>query len=190
MPSASNEKHYICFCKEICLPLRSDISQSSQGTSYPGIRKYSPLWLPPILVISKPFSLYLPSMLPFGWLNYLACTTFFQTGSSSGPLYLASLSFLTAPTTPWFLSMRLLGISHFSDLICSPLVAYLHSQTLTIAINRNCSYYKLVDTEMSPAGYTFPFHIPSIVIIPSREISSISSTLSVSFLWLESSLSE
>lgn len=163
---------------------------SGDSHSYPGIRKRSPLWLHPILAISKPFSLYLPSMLPFGRLHYLVCTTFFQTGGSSGPLYLASLSFLTAPTTPWFLSMCLLGISHFSDLLCSPLVAYLHSQTLTIAINRNCSYYKLVDTEMSPAGYTFPFHIPSIVIIPNREIPSISSTLSVSSFWLENSLSE
>lgn len=69
-------------------------------------------------------------------------------------------------------------------------VAYLHSQTLTIAIHRNCSYYRLVDTEMSPPGYTFPFHIPSIVIILSREIPSISSTLSVSSFWFENSLSE
>lgn len=162
---------------------------SGNSHSYPGIRKHSSFWLHPILATSKPFSLRLLSMLPFGHLHHLSCTTLFQTVGSSGPLYLASLSFLTAPTTPWFLSMCLLGISHFSDLLCCPLVAYLHSQTLTIAIHRNCSYYRLVDTEISPPGYTFPFHFPSIVIILSREIPSISSTLSVSF-WFENSLSE
>lgn len=125
------------------------------------------------------------------WMPSLSCLYYFLPNRRLlWSSVMASLSFLTAPTTPWFLSMCLLGISHFSDLLCSPLVAYLHSQTLTIAINRNCSYYKLVDTEMSPAGYTFPFHIPSIVIIPNHEIPSISSTLSVSFFWLENSLSE
>lgn len=61
---------------------------------------------------------------------------------------------------------------------------------IAIAINRNCSYYKLVDTEMSSPGYTFLVHIPSIVIIPNREIPSIYSTLSVSSFWFENSLSE
>lgn len=128
---------------------------SSLGTATQLLRPGSKIpihRLSPTLASSKPFSLQSPSLSPFDIYNISLCHP--TNASPPVPRTLHTV-FLSAPstTTPLCLGCRLMA--SLSSL--PSLEAHACGHALDVAITRNCSCCKLLDTKMSLSGYKFSF---------------------------------